>query len=59
MNTPRHHEPAPPPPPVDATETRAADSLEEYLVEYLCRERFGADEIKELLIAEALSRCDY
>jgi hypothetical protein len=53
-----------PPPPVEPaatpeSEQRDAASLEEYLVEYLCRERISDEEMKELLISDAFQRFDY
>lgn len=55
------------PPPISFPDAMESDTamrrdeaaLEEYLVEYLCRERIGADEIKELLVSEAFLNLDY
>ena len=45
--------------PDDEPGRRDVAGLEEYLVEYLCREQITADEIKELLVSEAFSNCNY
>lgn len=60
MPTFPHPDPAAPTGADDDEPTRRdAASLEEYLVEYLCREQITADEIKELMVSEAISNCNY